>query len=389
MANGRAVNHPSKFRAIAESLTLDIGYCGTDLGKTPMRSYVYSGLLVLLASTGSAMAWGDLGHEVVCEIAFKELNPQVRNKVTSLIHLDPEFRTFAKSCTWPDGEPRIRPSEHYVNVPRSAKKLEISTPCPVAAPCVVTAIDNDMRDLALSPDDSDQLRLLKSLGHWVGDIHQPLHVSFEDDRGANKIDVDAPCDSNLHSVWDGCILSKKIGQRANEIAIELRAEITQLDRDQWIPGKINMGAIVGWANESFAIALDPNVQYCVQKQGECWYTPNQKTYPGTGPKKKVDANDAYLSLHAPTVRKQLKMAGVRLGAVLNTAFGPAPPTDIALVPAPRAGAPAVDRERAQMVAVSNEQWQALLIRLDRLTGALQTLTEELRHSRADRQPPRQ
>ena len=190
-----------------------------------MRSHVYAGVLLgFVASNGPAMAWGDLGHEVVCEIAFRELNPQARSKVTSLIALDPEFRAFGKSCTWPDGNPRIRPPEHFVNLPRNAKKIEVGAPCSGAAKCVVTAIANDMHDLAVGNDEMDQLRLLKSLGHWVGDIHQPLHVSFEDDKGANKIDVDAPCNSSLHSVWDTCILSEKIGQRAREIAIELRAE---------------------------------------------------------------------------------------------------------------------------------------------------------------------
>jgi hypothetical protein len=40
--------------------------------------------------------------------------------------------------------------------------------------------------------------------HWVGDIHQPLHVSYADDQGGNKI---KPIDGGLytskalHSVW--------------------------------------------------------------------------------------------------------------------------------------------------------------------------------------------
>jgi nuclease S1 len=351
-----------------------------------MRSYVYSGLL-LLAFSGPAMAWGDLGHEVVCEIALRELNPQARKKVDSLIELDPEFRTFAKSCTWPD-HPRIRASEHFVNLSRAAKKIEIAAPCPSAAKCVVTAIDNDMRDIA-SSDETDQLRLLKSLGHWVGDIHQPIHVSFEDDRGANQIDTDGPCGSTLHSVWDGCIISEKIGQQARVIAIDLRAEITPQKRAEWVPGDVDLAAIVGWANESFAIVTNPNVQYCVQKQGECWYSANQRTYPGTGPKKRVDANDAYLALQAPTVRERLKMAGVRLGTILNTAFGQIPPAEVASAALPRASLLAApDRRRAPMVAVTAEQWQALLFRLDRLEGALQGLTQEVKSLPANRQPVR-
>ena len=38
--------------------------------------------------------------------------------------------------------------------------------------------------------------------HWVGDIHQPLHVSFEDDRGGNNIQVNGQCSGNLHATWD-------------------------------------------------------------------------------------------------------------------------------------------------------------------------------------------
>jgi hypothetical protein len=32
-------------------------------------------------------------------------------------------------------------------------------------------------------DDKAKLAALKFLGHWIGDLHQPLHVSFEDRPG--------------------------------------------------------------------------------------------------------------------------------------------------------------------------------------------------------------
>jgi len=41
----------------------------------------------------------------------------------------------------------------------------------------------DLEVLRTSNDDQAKLVSLKFLGHWVGDIHQPLHVSFADDRG--------------------------------------------------------------------------------------------------------------------------------------------------------------------------------------------------------------
>lgn len=55
---------------------------------------------------------------------------------------------------------------------------------------MLTAILNDAKVLSSRDTaDIDRLIALKSLGHWVGDIHQPLHVSFEDDRGGNNIRV--------------------------------------------------------------------------------------------------------------------------------------------------------------------------------------------------------
>ena len=55
---------------------------------------------------------------------------------------------------------------------------------------------------------------LKFLGHFVGDVHQPMHVSFQDDRGGNSVDTTGVCGSNLHSAWDTCLLKKAVGTDA-------------------------------------------------------------------------------------------------------------------------------------------------------------------------------
>jgi hypothetical protein len=144
-------------------------------------------VLVLLLS-GPALAWSDVGHRVICEIAFQELGSIARDRVKQLIQLDPEFDAFAESCAWPD-HPRRRATEHYVNLPRDADGLE-EDPCPLATDCVVTAIEKDLAVLSSSSaTEQERLEALKYLGHWVGDVHQPLHVSFEDDRGGNEVGV--------------------------------------------------------------------------------------------------------------------------------------------------------------------------------------------------------
>jgi len=176
----------------------------------PMRTYlgVLAFLLTMSAAAPAAFAWGDAGHRIVCKIAYLELKPTARKQVDALIALDPKFRSFAASCVWPDLFPPVRPAEHFINVPREANSIDPKRLCPTADRCVASAILNDSRDLAISTNSQDRLRLLKSLGHWVGDIHQPFHVSFEDDKGGTLVTASGHCTANLHLAWDFALSNK-------------------------------------------------------------------------------------------------------------------------------------------------------------------------------------
>ena len=52
----------------------------------------------LLIFSGQVHAWGNLGHQTICEMAFQELTPTARSEVDRLIALDTRFETFADSC---------------------------------------------------------------------------------------------------------------------------------------------------------------------------------------------------------------------------------------------------------------------------------------------------
>jgi hypothetical protein len=56
--------------------------------------------------------------------------------------------------------------------------LTFEVACPGASACVVTAIKKDFEVLSSSDaSQAQKLASLKFLGHWVGDVHQPLHAS--------------------------------------------------------------------------------------------------------------------------------------------------------------------------------------------------------------------
>lgn len=288
----------------------------TPMAKALTRSAPIAGIAIILLalSANSVLAWGDTAHRIICEIAFKELNSQARAEVKRLIRLDPVFFTFSGSCIWPD-HPRKRSREHFVNLPRSATQLENDS-CPLVDKCVVMAIEVDFQIVAdAGATDASKLDALKFLGHWVGDIHQPLHVSFRDDRGGNSIKVSGPCSRNLHAVWDGCIIETKLGTDIRNIATDLREAVTPADRVQW-----NSTGPKTWANESFRITISKATGYCVKKDDACWYATDNNKLDRNEEKRMLVVDDAYIVRQLPTIKERLTQAGIRLGHLLNHAL---------------------------------------------------------------------
>ena len=173
-----------------------------------------------------------------------------------------------------------------------------------------------MEVLRTSNDDQAKLASLKFLGHWVGDIHQPLHVSFADDRGGNFIRESGPCVNSLHTVWDVCIIEKKLGTDPQAVARDLMESISDSDRVAWVAVPI-----AGWANESFQVTRRKSVQYCVRVGVKCFYQQGNETFSEGEEEKVVIVDTAYLEQHVPFVRDRLKRAGIRLADLLNRTLG--------------------------------------------------------------------
>ena len=188
---------------------------------------------------------------------------------------------------------------------------------PLAEECVVSAIEHDFAVLA-SPNatDEEKLAALKFLGHWVGDIHQPLHAASQDDRGGNHIRTRGSSCESLHTLWDSCIVEERLGMHPLTIVRELQAGITDEQRAEWLASDP-----VDWANESFAIAREPEVGYCVMVGDTCQYAADNREFDEGEPERVVVVDDGYLDRHAPIARERIAMAGVRLAGLLNRALG--------------------------------------------------------------------
>ena len=89
---------------------------------------------------------------------------------------------------------------------------------------------------------------LRFIAHLVGDIHQPLHAGFAEDRGGNSVDVRFDGrKENFHSLWDTALVELEPGTPA-EIAARIQATVAGEDSQQW-----QQGTPAEWALESLAI----------------------------------------------------------------------------------------------------------------------------------------
>lgn len=158
--------------------------------------------LVLLSGASAAFAWGGEGHRLVARIADAQLTAPARAAVQRLLALEPG-QTLEGISTWADEHRNpVTAPWHYMNFPRGECQYQQERDCPDGR-CVVSAIERQTELLRTSRDAQEQLTALKYLVHLVGDVHQPLHAGWGDDRGGNSYQLQAFMrGSNLHAFWD-------------------------------------------------------------------------------------------------------------------------------------------------------------------------------------------
>jgi hypothetical protein len=67
-------------------------------------------MLAFILLGGEARAWGDLGHKVICEIAFRLVQPDTQAAINRLMQLDSEFKPFRTPASIRTIRAYVRPS---------------------------------------------------------------------------------------------------------------------------------------------------------------------------------------------------------------------------------------------------------------------------------------
>lgn len=220
---------------------------------------------LILCSIQILFAWGQNGHRIVAQICYDNLNTESKKEIDKILGDD----YLAQVATWPDF---IRSESnwdftkpwHFITIDPGktvqqvidAAKEKPSIDNVVEAIELMKAILKDdktatstfqklMDDNKVTPlNGSIKATALAFLVHFIGDIHQPMHVGKNNDFGGNKISVlffDEK--SNLHSVWDSGIIDQE-QLSFNQFALFVDKHQAP-NREKW-----QKSNIVEWATES-------------------------------------------------------------------------------------------------------------------------------------------
>lgn len=171
-----------------------------------MLIHVVSFLLFTSVSF-KTFAWGPEGQTVTVALAEKYLTPEAKAQITKIM----SGASLASVATWADqakngAEWGRTASWHYIDQesPKSDVKA-LTEPTDVR-----DAISFCKEKLESGISDSEKLTWLKFLVHFVGDLHQPMHVGNPEDRGGNLTKITYKGKKvNLHALWDSVFIDEQ------------------------------------------------------------------------------------------------------------------------------------------------------------------------------------
>ncbi len=251
-------------------------------------------MLIAISFSGHSAEddWGKTGHRAVGEIAEEHLTKKAKKAIEDLLNghglayvsnyaddikSDPEYREYSP---W-----------HYVNIAPDQTVYDKSLASEDGD--LVQAIRKCIEVLRSKEASREQKQFyLKMLVHFMGDLHQPLHVGHASDKGGNDIQVQwFNQGSNLHRLWDSDMIEfyqMSYTELAENADVLSKAQVKAIQK----------GNLLDWVYESRNLADE--VYDSVENGDHIGYK--------------------YMYEYMPVVLKQLQKGGIRLAEVLNEIY---------------------------------------------------------------------
>lgn len=291
---------------------------------------------------------------MVALIARAHLNPRASAAVNQLLAahpVDPALKRFcadritdtsgladplADASTWADDARNVEKTGlwHYVDIPRAETSPALDRYCPAAGPamndkprpgCVASATEYELAILKNpAAAESDRATALRYVVHFIGDLHQPLHTTDNNDHGGNCTQIqfyDLGHPANLHAIWDYNLIEHDLAARH----VSVVQDAAQLDRkfaDSWPAWGHAPVDIRAWVWEGHAIAndavygkLNPAIPVETATAADNCPAETAKVR-----ELHIGIGDVYFNQAMPTVERQIAKAGYRLADVLNSVW---------------------------------------------------------------------
>jgi hypothetical protein len=213
---------------------------------------IAAALLIAIPSS----AWNRAGHMVTGAIAYDDLRrdaPASIARVIAILRQHPQYESrwkpqlvgmseqdqerylFMLAARWPDdirGDAAFdHPTWHYIDYLYRPRGQPASLPGPTAAAeTIVTAFQRNLEVLHSNATEDQKAVALCWIFHLMGDSHQPLHAAAlvttqfpTGDQGGNLffISPDPATTRNLHSYWDGILLTDEHYEAAQQRAVAI------------------------------------------------------------------------------------------------------------------------------------------------------------------------
>ena len=240
-----------------------------------------------------SFGWGIAGHHMIAEIAYLLLSEPAKQKLNRYL----SGTSIQDASTWMDEQKRnpayqYLSDRHFINIEKGQLFSD-----PVGKNNIYSQLTEVMAELEnISALSAEKAKYdLEILIHLMGDLHQPLHVAFGEDKGGNTVNtIVGNKKMNLHVAYDMGIIELKNNSTGNIIP-----QFAKLSADQKL--EIEKGNLSDWINETrsqlpFVYGFENSI-----------------------------LNQEYLNKAQPLIENQILKAGIRLSYILEKYMGKANP----------------------------------------------------------------
>jgi hypothetical protein len=279
---------------------------------------------MLLLFVRLSLSWWYGGHIIVAEIARRMLTDAQVSYLEELFAQWPSesnFTSIVEFSTWQDelksSSINIMGTWHYSD---KAVIAEGYKPKSLIRSYNITDIISESIDAIMDPTTGNWTLnfALRTLLHFIGDIHQPLHNSAyfserypKGDAGGNFIKLQcnygSPC-SNLHSMWDSALLLYQFNDSHDDFE-QFEKNVSEI-LNEFAPEQ----------QSDHPDTMDPAIM-----NDDAYLVAKEYTYGGFGDAvlakyDKVPVNDTYMVPNRIQAKRALSLGGYRLGRILQKFF---------------------------------------------------------------------